>query len=105
MNWLALLIAGLLEILWAVGLKFTDGYTKLWPTTFTLVTMILSCWFLNYAMKEIPLGTAYAVWTGIGIIGTAIIGIIWFGESAEFLRLVCMGLILIGILGLKILHV
>lgn len=102
MAWIYLLIAGLFEIGWAVGLKYTDGFTKLWPSVATIITMILSFYFLSTAVKTIPIGTAYGVWTGIGAVGTAILGIILFGESKEFIRIFFIMLIVIGIVGLKI---
>ena len=102
MSWIYLFIAGLFEIGWAVGLKYTNGFTKLWPSVITIIGMILSFYFLSNAVKTIPIGTAYAVWTGIGAVGTAIIGIILFGESKEFIRLFFILLIVVGIIGLKI---
>ena len=101
MAWITLFLAGLLEIGWAIGLKYTDGFTRLWPTLGTIVSMVLSVVLLGLAMKELPVGTAYAVWTGIGAIGTAILGIVLFGESAAVARLLCLGLIFTGIVGLK----
>jgi quaternary ammonium compound-resistance protein SugE len=101
MAWIYLIIAGLFEIGWAVGLKYTEGFTKLWPSVITIVTMILSFYFLSSAIKTIPIGTAYAIWTGIGAVGTAILGIILFGESKEFIRIFFILLIVIGIVGLK----
>ena len=102
MAWIYLFIAGLFEIGWAVGLKYTDGFSKLWPSVITIVIMILSFYFLSSAVKTIPIGTAYAIWTGIGAVGTAILGIFLFGESKEFVRLFFILLIIIGIVGLKI---
>ena len=102
MAWIYLFIAGLFEIGWAVGLKYTEGFTKLWPSLITIATMILSFYFLSTAVKTIPIGTAYAIWTGIGAVGTAIFGMILFGESKEFIRLIFIFLIVIGIIGLKI---
>jgi len=102
MAWIYLFIAGLFEIGWAVGLKYTEGFTKLWPSAITIATMILSFYFLSSAVKTIPIGTAYAIWTGIGAVGTAILGIILFGESKEFIRIFFIFLIVIGIVGLKI---
>jgi quaternary ammonium compound-resistance protein SugE len=102
MAWIYLFIAGLFEIGWAVGLKYTAGFTRLWPSVVTIVTMILSFYFLSSAVKTIPIGTAYAIWTGIGAVGTAILGIILFGESKELVRLFFIMLIVIGIVGLKI---
>lgn len=101
--WLVLLVAGLCEIGWAIGLKYTEGYTRLLPSVFTVALMVLSVALLGWALKTLPVGTAYAVWTGIGAIGTATLGILLFGESAEALRLACIGLIVAGILGLKLL--
>lgn len=104
MAWLILLIAGLLEIVWAIGLKYTQGFTRLTPSIITLVAMLFSVVLLAYAMKTLPTGTAYAVWTGIGAVGTAIIGIIFLGESASLFRLLSLGLIFAGIIGLKLAH-
>ena len=101
MAWICLFIAGLFEIGWAVGLKYTDGFTRLWPSVVTIVTMILSFYFLSSAVKTIPIGTAYAIWTGIGAVGTAILGIILFDESKEFIRIIFIMLIVVGIVGLK----
>ena len=101
MAWIYLFIAGLFEIGWAVGLKYTEGFTKLWPSVITIFGMILSFYFLSTAVKTIPIGTAYAIWTGIGAVGTAILGIILFGESKEFMRMLFILLIVIGIVGLK----
>ena len=103
MSWFVLVIAGLFEIGWAVGLKYTEGFTRLWPTIGTVAAMAISVGLLGVAMKELPIGTAYAVWTGIGAIGTVILGIVLFGDSAATGRLVCVALILTGIVGLKIL--
>lgn len=102
MAWIYLFIAGLFEIGWAIGLKYTDGYTKLVPTVLTVGAMIASVITLGLALKEIPIGTGYAVWTGIGTVGTAILGIILFHEPATALRLMCIGLIIAGIVGLKL---
>lgn len=101
MAWLILLLAGLSEIGWAVGLKYTEGFTRLVPSALTITSMIVSLGLLGLALKTLPLGTAYAVWTGIGTIGTAMLGIMLFGESANPMRLVCIGLIVAGIIGLK----
>jgi len=101
MAWIYLFVAGLLEIFWAVSLKYTDGFSKLWPSVTTGVGMVASFYFLAQALKTIPIGTGYAVWTGIGAAGTAILGIILFSESASLSRLACIGLILAGIIGLK----
>jgi quaternary ammonium compound-resistance protein SugE len=102
MAWLYLFIAGLLEIAWAIGLKYSDGFTKLTPSIFTIISMIASMGLLALAVKTIPVGTAYAVWTGIGAIGTAILGIMIFDESKELVRLFFIFLIVVGIAGLKI---
>ena len=102
MSWIYLFIAGFFEIGWAVGLKYTDGFTKLWPSVITIIGMILSFYFLSAAVKTIPIGTAYAIWTGIGAVGTAIFGMILFGESKEVIRLIFIFFIVIGIIGLKI---
>jgi quaternary ammonium compound-resistance protein SugE len=102
MAWVYLFVAGLLEVAWAVGLKYTEGFTRLWPTVFTVAALAGSMALLALALKELPIGTAYAVWTGIGAAGTAALGILLFGESAAAARLVCIGLILAGIVGLKL---
>ena len=102
MNWLYLVIAGLFEIAWAIGLKYTDGFTRVWPSTVTVAAMIASFYFLAQALKTIPVGTGYAVWTGIGAAGTAILGIVLFAESTALLRLVSLVLIVTGIVGLKV---
>jgi len=101
--WILLFVAGVLEVGWAIGLKYTDGFTRLWPTLDTATAMLLSITLLGLAMKQLPVGTAYAVWTGIGAVGTAFLGIVLFGESAAAARLLCLGLIVAGILGLKFL--
>lgn len=103
MAWFILFIAGLLEIGWAVGLKYTDGFTRLIPTALTLVSMVASMGLLGLSLRTLPLGTAYAVWTGIGTVGTALLGIALFGDPATAARLVCIGLIVTGIVGLKVL--
>jgi quaternary ammonium compound-resistance protein SugE len=100
--WLVLLVAGLCEIGWAVGMKYTDGFSRLWPSVWTVALMIASVVLLGWALKALPLGTAYAVWTGIGAVGTAILGIYLFDESRDVLRFVCIGLIVAGIVGLKL---
>lgn len=102
MPWILLIIAGLLEVGWAIGLKYTEGFTRLWPSVLTLSAMACSVLLLGMAMKSLPVGTSYAVWVGIGAIGTAILGIVLFGESANAGRLVSLGLILAGIVGLKL---
>jgi quaternary ammonium compound-resistance protein SugE len=101
MEWVYLLIAGLLEVGWAVGLKYTDGFTRFWPTVLTVVGMVASVFFLALAVRTIPLGTGYAIWTGIGAVGTVLLGIALFGESAAGPRLVFIAIILLGIVGLK----
>lgn len=102
MAWTYLLFAGLFEIGWAVGLKYTEGFTRLWPTLGTVAAMAISLFLLGLALRDLPLGTAYAVWTGIGAIGTVILGIFLFQDPATVLRLACIGLILAGIVGLKL---
>lgn len=102
MSWFILIIAGVFEICWAVGLKYSHGFTKFWPSVFTVASMIISMVLLSFAIKEIPIGTGYAVWTGIGAFGTALLGIFLFNESSEFIRVFFMLLIIVGIAGLKI---
>lgn len=102
MAWTLLLVAGLFEVAWAIGLKYTAGFTKLWPSVGTLAAMAISVFLLALALKSIPVGTGYAVWTGVGAVGTAILGIVLFGEAAGFARLACIGLIVSGIAGLKV---
>ncbi|MGH8682314.1 MAG: quaternary ammonium compound efflux SMR transporter SugE [Burkholderiales bacterium] len=102
MDWILLLVAGLLEIGWAVGLKYTAGFTRLWPSVWTAAAMVVSIVLLALALKTIPVGTGYAVWTGIGAAGTAILGIILFAEPATAARLGCIALIVAGIVGLKL---
>jgi quaternary ammonium compound-resistance protein SugE len=102
MAWVILFLAGLLEIGWAVGLKYTAGFTRLWPTVATAVTLVGSMSLLGVALRTLPLGTAYAVWTGIGSVGTAVLGIVLFREPATAIRLFCIALIVAGILGLKL---
>jgi quaternary ammonium compound-resistance protein SugE len=101
MSWIYLLLAGLTEVAWAVGLKQTDGWSRFWPSVITGALMIVSFVFLSLALKTLPLGTAYAVWTGIGAAGTALIGIFFFGEPRDLLRLLCIALIVGGVAGLK----
>lgn len=100
--WLLLIAAGLLEVVWAIGLKYTEGFSRLVPSVITIAAMIASVWLLAMALKSIPVGTGYAVWTGIGAVGTAILGIILFNEAATAARIVCIGLIVAGIFGLKL---
>jgi quaternary ammonium compound-resistance protein SugE len=102
MAWVLLLAAGLFEVGWAVGLKYTDGFTRLWPTVGTVASMIVSLALLGLALRSLPLGTAYAVWTGIGTVGTVILGILLFAESADLVRVGCIALIVAGIVGLKL---
>ena len=102
MAWVVLFFAGLLEVGWAVGLKYTEGFTRPWPTVGTAAALVASMALLGVALRTLPLGTAYAVWTGIGTMGTAILGIVLFDEPATAIRLSCIGLILAGILGLKL---
>lgn len=102
MSWLVLVTAGLLEVCWAVGLKYTEGFTRPWPTAFTLVTLAASMYLLSVAARTLPIGTAYAVWVGIGAFGAAIAGILLFGEPATPARLGFLALLLVAILGLKL---
>ncbi|KTC66801.1 multidrug efflux system protein [Legionella birminghamensis] len=102
MAWFALVLAGLLEIVWAVGLKYTDGFSRLWPSLFTILAMTASFLLLAYSLKSLPIGTAYAIWTGIGAVGTVIYGIYMLGEPATALRLSCISLIILSIVGLKL---
>jgi quaternary ammonium compound-resistance protein SugE len=102
MAWVYLFLAGLMEVGWAVGLKYTEGFSRLWPTVWTIVAMALSLFLLGQALKSLPVGTAYAVWTGIGAVGAAVLGIILFDDSRSVLRLLSIGLIVAGIAGLRI---
>ena len=102
MAWVVLFVAGLLEIGWAVGLKFTEGFSRPLPSILTAICMIASLGLLGVALRSLPLGTAYAVWTGVGTVGTAAVGILWLGESASVGRLICIALIVAGIAGLKL---
>lgn len=102
MSWLILFFAGLFETVWAVGLKYSHGFTKLWPSVGTLVAMAISFWLLSIAMKELPVGTAYAVWTGIGAVGAVILGIVLFNEPVTVARIGSVCLILAGLVGLKL---
>ncbi len=102
MAWFILFIAGLFETAWAIGMKYSQGFTRFWPSVFTVVSILISMGLLAYSLKELPVGTAYAVWTGIGAVGTALLGIILFGESKETARLFFILLIIIGIAGLRI---
>jgi quaternary ammonium compound-resistance protein SugE len=101
MAWIYLIIAGLLEVCWAVGLKYTDGFSRLWPSVFTLVTLAASMYLLSKAAQTLPIGTAYAIWVGIGALGAAILGIVLFNESATAMRLVFLAMLLVAIIGLK----
>lgn len=101
MSWVILIVAGFFEIGWAIGLKYTEGFTRLWPTVGTLGAMVVSVLLLGIAMKELPVGTAYAVWTGVGATGTAALGIYLFGDPASAARLACLAMIAAGIIGLK----
>jgi quaternary ammonium compound-resistance protein SugE len=102
MDWILLVVAGLFEIGWAIGLKYTEGFTRLWPSLWTVAAMVVSLGLLGLALKTIPVGTGYAVWTGVGAAGTAILGIVLFAEPATALRLGSIGLIVAGIVGLKV---
>ncbi len=102
MPWLILLLAGLFEVGWAIGLKYTDGFTRLWPTVGTVLAMVISLGLLGIAMKSLPVGTSYAVWVGVGAVGTALLGIVLLGEPANAGRLISLGLIVAGIVGLKL---
>lgn len=102
MSWIILVLAGLLEIGWAIGLKYTEGFTRLWPTVGTVVAMVTSIVLLGVAMKSLPVGTAYAVWVGVGAVGTAILGMVLLGEPSNPGRLISLGLIVAGIIGLKL---
>ena len=102
MAWVILVIAGLFEVGWAVGLKYTEGFTKLWPTAWTVLAMIISLWLLGIAMKSLPVGTAYSIWVGVGAVGTVILGIVLLGEPANTARLISVALIIAGIIGLKL---
>lgn len=101
MSWFYLILAGLFEIGWAIGLKYTEGFTRLWPSAATLAAMVVSVALLGLAMRDLPVGTAYAAWTGIGAVGTVLLGMLLFGDSASVLRLGCVALIVAGVLGLK----
>ncbi|MEW6270910.1 MAG: quaternary ammonium compound efflux SMR transporter SugE [Thermodesulfobacteriota bacterium] len=102
MPWVALVVAGLFEVGWAIGLKYTEGFTRLWPTLWTVLAMIVSLWLLGVAMKSLPLGTAYTVWVGVGAVGTVVLGIVLLGEPASAARLISVALIVAGIVGLKL---
>lgn len=102
MAWVILFIAGLFEVGWAIGLKYTEGFTRLWPTLGTIVAMVLGLWLLGVAMKSLPVGTAYSVWVGVGTVGTVILGIILFGEPASAGRIISVAMIVAGIIGLRL---
>lgn len=102
MAWVILVIAGLFEVGWAIGLKYAEGFTRLWPTIWTVLAMAISLWLLGIALKSLPVGTAYSVWVGVGAVGTVILGIVLFGESASAARLISVALIIAGIVGLKL---
>lgn len=102
MAWIILVIAGLFEVGWAIGLKYTEGFTRLWPTVWTVLAMVISLWLLGIAMKSLPVGTAYSVWVGVGAVGTVILGIVLLGEPANAARLISVALIIAGIIGLKL---
>ena len=102
MAWIILFLAGLFETGWAIGLKYTDGFTRLWPTVWTVFAMIISLWLLGIAVKTLPVGTAYSVWVGVGAVGTVVLGIALLGEPANLMRLISVGLIIAGIIGLKL---
>jgi quaternary ammonium compound-resistance protein SugE len=102
MSWIILIVAGLLEVGWAIGLKYTEGFTRLWPSVFTALAMVVSIVLLGIAVKSLPVGTAYAVWVGVGAVGTVIMGIVLFGEPANALRIASIVLIVAGIVGLKL---
>ena len=102
MAWVMLVVAGLFEVGWAIGLKYSEGFTRLWPTVWTVLAMVLSLWLLGVSMKSFPVGTAYAVWVGVGPVGTVILGIVLFSEPANAARLISVGLIIAGIIGLKL---
>jgi quaternary ammonium compound-resistance protein SugE len=102
MAWVILVLAGLFEVGWAIGLKYTQGFSRLWPTIWTVLAMIISLWLLGIAMKSLPVGTAYSIWVGVGAVGTVVLGIVLLGEPANAARLVSVALIMAGIIGLKI---
>ncbi len=102
MGWVSLMMAGVLEIVWALGLKYSDGFTRLWPSVLTLTAIAMSFALLGLSLKSVPFGTAYAVWTGIGAVGAAVTGIMLFGESADLARVACLVLIVAGTAGLRL---
>lgn len=102
MTWAILVLAGLFEVCWAIGLKYAKGFSRLWPSVFTIAAMAVSIWLLGVAMKSLPIGTAYGVWVGVGAVGTVVFGVVLFGESASLPRLLSVALIVAGIVGLKL---
>ena len=102
MAWAILVLAGLFEVGWAIGLKYTEGFSRLWPSVWTIAAMLISLWLLGIAMKSLPVGTAYSVWVGVGAVGTVILGIVLLGEPANAGRLISVGLIIAGIIGIKL---
>jgi quaternary ammonium compound-resistance protein SugE len=102
MNWVILIVAGVFETGWAIGLKYTEGFTRLWPTVWTVLSMIVSLWLLGIAVKSLPIGTAYGVWVGVGAVGTLVLGIVLLGEPVNLARMLSAGLIIAGIVGLKL---
>jgi quaternary ammonium compound-resistance protein SugE len=102
MSWAILVVAGLFEVGWAIGLKYTEGFTRLWPTVWTVVAMIMSLWLLGIAVKSLPIGTAYSIWVGVGTVGAVVLGIVLFEEPANAARLISVALIIAGIVGLKL---
>ena len=102
MAWIYLLIAGILEVVWAIGMKYSEGWTKLYPSIFTIISMVIGFYFLSLAVKTLPLGTAYAVWTGIGTVGTVVFGLIFFKETIDLIKAICILFIVVGIVGLKV---
>ena len=102
MAWLLLVIGGIFEVGWAIGLKYSEGFTRVWPTLWTALAMLISLWLLGLAMKSLPMGTAYSVWVGVGAIGTVVLGIVLFGEAVNAVRLASIALIIVGIVGLRL---
>ncbi|HVH38602.1 MAG TPA: quaternary ammonium compound efflux SMR transporter SugE [Gemmatimonadaceae bacterium] len=102
MAWLLLMVAGILEVGWAIGLKYTQGFTRLWPSVWTIVAMVISMGLLGIATKSLPIGTAYSVWVGVGAVGTVLFGVLFFGEPASAARMLSVALIVVGIIGLKL---
>ncbi|WP_444945254.1 DMT family transporter [Microbulbifer sp. VTAC004] len=100
--WISLFVAGLFEIVWAVSMKYSEGFTKLWPSVITVMAMWISFAFLSYSLKYIPIGTSYAIWVGIGAVGVAVLGVVWFNEPITLARIACISLIVLGVVGLKL---